>query len=121
MKSHEYGRELRLLTPAHFNCVFQGKPIRVASPYITLLAIPNQYPHPRLGFAVSKKAAKLAVDRNKVKRVMRDSFRLRQHNLPSVDIVVIGKGGVGKLDKSELHKLTEQLWHRLAKTYRKSQ
>lgn len=110
-----------MLTPAHFNSVFQGKPVRVASPHITLLAVPNQLPHPRLGFAVSKKAAKLAVQRNRIKRVVRDSFRLKQDQLPKVDIVVIGKGGVGTLDKPELQQLVQQLWHRLKKRCRASQ
>ncbi len=110
-----------MLTPAHFNSVFQGKPIRVASPHLTLLATPNQLDHPRLGFAVSKKAAKLAVQRNRIKRVIRDSFRLKQNHLPKVDIVVIGKGGVGTLDKLELQQMVSQLWHRLKKRCRASQ
>ncbi len=110
-----------MLTPAHFNSVFQGNPVRVGSPNLTLLAIPNHLNHPRLGFAVSKKAAKLAVQRNQVKRVVRESFRLRQNDLPNVDIVVIGKGGVGKLGKPELHEMVTQLWHRLKKRCQKSQ
>ena len=110
-----------MLTPAHFNSVLQGKPVRVPSPCITLLAVSNNLPHPRLGFAVSKKAAKLAVQRNRVKRVVRDSFRLEQFQLPAVDIVVIGKGGVGKLSKPELQQMVKQLWQRLRKQHRKSQ
>lgn len=110
-----------MLTPAHFNSVFQGKPVRVGSPHITLLAVPNQLPHPRLGFAVSKKSAKLAVERNRIKRIFRDSFRLQQDQLPKVDIVVIGKVGVGKLEKSELQQLVKQLWHRLTKRCLNSQ
>lgn len=121
MKSHKYGRELRLLTPAHFNSVFQGNPIRVASSHLTLLAVANRLEYPRLGFAVSKKAAKLAVQRNRVKRVVRDSFRLKQHQLPAIDIVVIGKGGIGTLDKPELQQLVKQLWPRLIKRYNKQQ
>lgn len=121
MSSYSYGRELRLLTPAHFNSVFQGKPIRVGSSHLTLLATQNNLDHPRLGFAISKKSAKLAVQRNRIKRVFRDSFRLLKHELPSVDIVVIGKPGVGTLSKPELQQLVKQLWPRLKKRCRNSQ
>ncbi len=42
----------------------------------------------RLGLVVAKKLLKRAVDRNKVKRVVREQFRLRLAGLPPVDLVV---------------------------------
>ena len=42
----------------------------------------------RLGLVVAKKLLKRAVDRNKVKRVVREQFRLRLAGLPAVDLVV---------------------------------
>lgn len=42
----------------------------------------------RLGLVVAKKLLKRAVDRNKVKRVVREHFRLRLAGLPPVDLVV---------------------------------
>lgn len=48
----------------------------------------------RVGFAVSKKVAS-AVGRNRVKRVLREFFRLRQQQMPQArDIVVIAKRGL---------------------------
>jgi len=48
----------------------------------------NALGHPRLGLVVSKKTAKRAHDRNYMKRVIRDWFRLNQHQLPPHDFVV---------------------------------
>ena len=42
----------------------------------------------RLGLVVAKKLLKRAVDRNKVKRVVREQFRLRLAGLPAVDLVI---------------------------------
>jgi len=82
---------------------------------ITLLACPNTLEHPRLGLAVPKKALKRAVWRNRVKRVVRESFRLKQHQLPAIDIVVIAKAGVKEMDNEELFKLLEKLWRTLSR------
>ncbi|ENY72382.1 ribonuclease P protein component [Aeromonas diversa] len=114
MPTHTFPRELRLLTPDHFKRVF-AEPVRAASPQLTLLAVPNSLDHPRLGLAVPKKALKRAVWRNRVKRVVRESFRLKQHQLPAIDIVVIAKAGVREMDNEELFKLLEKLWRTLSR------
>ncbi len=48
----------------------------------------NEAAMPRLGLIVSKKTAKLAVQRNYMRRVLRELFRLNQQHLPEVDLVV---------------------------------
>lgn len=120
MKSFSFDRELRLLTPSHFNCVFKGSPLRAASPHLTMLAVSNHLGHPRLGFVISRKSAKRAVTRNRVKRVIREYFRLTQHRLPPVDLVIIGKPGLDKLDNEALKKLVERQCHTLQRRYKKS-
>lgn len=101
-----------MLTPVQFKQVF-SKPIRVGTPQLTFLAVPNTLSHPRLGLAVSKKSEKRAVGRNRIKRHIRESFRLNQKLLPEFDIVVISKIGVSNLSNQELDKMLEKSWRRL--------
>lgn len=112
MRDNAFRRELRLLTPSQFQRVF-SHPIKVSSPELTLLAHFNDVAHPRLGFAVSKKSVKLACKRNKIKRIIRDSFRLHRHDFCAIDIVVISKRGIELLDAPALHALIKKLWNKI--------
>ncbi|MBB6056602.1 ribonuclease P protein component [Tolumonas osonensis] len=114
MVKQTFPRELRLLTPETFQKVF-AQPVRASSPHLTLLAIQNELTHPRLGLAIPKKALKRAVWRNRVKRLVRESFRLHQHELPPIDIVVIAKSGIRDLDNPALLQLLDKLWRTLAR------
>jgi len=49
---------------------------------------PNQVGHPRLGMIVAKRLLARAVDRNRVKRCVRESFRQVLPELPACDFVV---------------------------------
>ncbi len=106
-----FTRELRLLTPGDFAFVFQ-QPVRVASPFITILGRPNSLNNPRMGLTVAKRYVKRAHDRNRIKRLIRESFRLQQHKLPARDFVVIVKNGATNLDNRTLTETLEKLWHR---------
>lgn len=56
--------------------------------HFTVFAVPNGQRHSRLGIIVGKKAVPRAVDRNRAKRLVRESFRVLRHRLGGVDIVV---------------------------------
>ncbi|QIR16049.1 ribonuclease P protein component [Shewanella aestuarii] len=116
MTSYTFSRELRLLTPAQFKSVFTN-PIKASSAEITLLAVPNSEHHPRIGLTVAKRFVKRANQRNRIKRVIRTSFRLHQHDLPALDIVVLVRNGVVEMDNAELHKLIEKLWRKLNRRF----
>lgn len=105
-----------MLTPAQFKSVFTN-PIKASSAEITLLAIPNEEKHPRIGLTVAKRFVKRANQRNRIKRVIRDNFRLHQHDLPPVDIVVLVRNGVLEMENEQLHKLIEKLWRKLSRRY----
>ncbi|ARD24431.1 MULTISPECIES: ribonuclease P protein component [Shewanella] len=116
MTSYAFTRELRLLTPAQFKSVFSN-PIKASSAEITLLAVPNSEQHPRIGLTVAKRFVKNASDRNRIKRIIRTNFRLNQHDIPNLDIVVLVRNGVVDMENAELHKLTEKLWRKLSRRY----
>lgn len=73
----------------------------------------NDLHHARLGLSVPKRAFKLASDRNTVRRVIRESFRRRQVQLDSLDIVVVVKIPRSTLSKRELRECIERLWQKV--------
>ncbi len=118
MSTFGYPRELRILTGGGFQKVFDNAALKVPDQHLLILARPNGLDHPRIGFVISKKNVRLAVHRNRVRRIIRESFRLNQHKLPPVDIVVLARRGLGDLESEALHKLSAKCWSRLRKKYK---
>jgi ribonuclease P protein component len=79
----------------------------------TVLAAPNGTEHARLGLAISKKAARSAVVRNRVKRIARESFRHHQAALGGLDVVVLARAGIAVKSRRELHASLTRHWARL--------
>ncbi len=67
----------------------------------------------RLGLIVSKKTAKLAVQRNYMRRIMRELFRLNQHNLPAMDLVIQIQKTFGRTEFLEIKKEFEYLMQKI--------
>jgi ribonuclease P protein component len=80
-----------------------------------VLARINSLPHARLGLSISAKAVGNAVNRNRVKRAIREYFRLNLHRLPSIDIVVNARSGAKSADNAALTHSLGQLWDKLAR------
>ncbi len=70
-----------------------------------IISIPSENKNSSLGLAISKKIHKRAVDRNLLKRLARETFRLNQDNLKGVDLVVMTKN----YTKADNHILTADL------------
>lgn len=113
--SESFGRNLRLLKPADFKQVFDQVEIKVPCPHLLMLVRRNGLDHPRVGLVIAKKNVKLAVHRNRIKRVIRETFRLNQDDLSGLDIVVLARRGLGDLDNPALHQLIQKQWQRLRK------
>jgi ribonuclease P protein component len=70
---------------------------------------------PRLGLSIAARVIGNSVRRNRVKRLIRESFRLHQHELPSVDIVVNARSGARDADNAALVRSLEKHWRAVIK------
>jgi ribonuclease P protein component len=71
----------------------------------------------RLGLAISKKCARRAVDRNRLKRIARESFRIHHHSIPGVDIVILGTHGALNMSNQQLFSVLERAWLTIGTQY----
>ena len=104
--------QLRLNKPEEFQRVF-ANPLKTTDKFFTILAIQNEKGHARLGLAIAKKNIKRAVDRNKIKRSARESFRLNQHQLGNWDIVVLARHDAAQVPKKILTLSLSKHWLKL--------
>lgn len=111
--SARYPRTHRLLSAAHFQRVFKQNKTKASDRYLTVLAAPNQLNIPRLGTAISIKSAGNAVHRNRIKRLVRESFRLHQTVLSGSDYVVLARPGIAKQSNQRLLDALEKHWRTL--------
>lgn len=112
--------QMRLLSRGDFERVFKGTECRSSDKALTLLARHNGLDHARLGLAISKRFIKTAVGRNRVKRLLRESFRQHQSMLSGLDIVVLNRDAAHKTSNFELTKALKAHWRRVAKRCVKS-
>ncbi|MDX2463835.1 MAG: ribonuclease P protein component [Porticoccus sp.] len=117
---HCFPPKLRLLSSSDFQQVFKGTECRSSDNALTLLARHNGLSHARLGLAISKRFIKTAVGRNRVKRLLRESFRQHQSLLTGLDIVVLNRDAAHKTSNVELTKALKAHWRRVAKRCVKS-
>lgn len=73
----------------------------------------NQKNHARIGIIVGKRVANSAVARNRIRRIVRDSFRFNQEKLTGWDIVVIARQQCDTLSKEKIRKGIDDLWEKL--------
>lgn len=112
--------EHRLLTPRDFQAVFDSPQCKVVQPPFLMLVRGNTGENPRLGLVFAKKKVRLAVERNRLKRLVRTSFRLHQHELPAADVVFVARHGLDQLDNAAFLALLEKAWQQLNRRFRAS-
>ncbi len=98
-----------------FDAIYAGGR-RIDDRFFGLRIKPNGLAYPRMGMAVAVKTAGNAVARNRLRRLVRESFRLAQHELPSVDIVVAAKFPTAGAPATALRASLATLWNRVAST-----
>lgn len=109
--------QLRLRRKSDFDAAYaRGR--RLGDGFFTVIATANELGAPRLGLAVAVRAAGGAVARNRLRRIIRESFRLHQHSLPALDLVVSVRPGARAVAARTLHESLAALWRRLGEAAR---
>ncbi len=114
-----FQRELRLLTASDYSRVFD-KAFKVHNKAFTLLARKNQYSHPRLGLVIAKKNLKLAIKRNRVKRLLREYFRLHQKQFDCYDLVILTRRDIAVMNKTDIIHYRNNLFDKFLNKCKKS-
>lgn len=119
--SQRFTKAQRLLTASDYSNVFENNRFKVSNKHLLILAFKSANPcSPRLGLVIAKKNIRFAVQRNRIKRIIRDSFRLHQEDLKQLDIVVLARRGLDKQDNAQISDELTRLWNALASKKAKS-
>jgi ribonuclease P protein component len=105
---NSFNKALRLRQPYEFKHVFQNGSKLIPGCFVFYVCI-NDLTHARLGLSILKKAAPLANTRNRLRRIVRESFRLNWQSLPGLDIVVCLFKPT-KIDNCALQRELKQRW-----------
>jgi len=113
-----FGRWCRLSLDRDYRAVFDARLRKSAGP-ITLWARPNQLDHPRLGLSIGRRVGN-AVTRNRLKRRLREAFRIEQARLPRTDQgsydLVLSARGHSPLTLDQYREIVLDLAHRCHRT-----
>ena len=103
----------RLNSADSYSRVFEQPDYKAHSTKLLLLARENGLANPRIGIIVSTKNVGKATARNRIKRILRECFRLNQHQLSALDIVILAKKSAASHDNRTLNNQCQQLFSKL--------
>ena len=83
---------------------------RLSDPFFLLIVLPRPADGARLGLAIARRHARRAVERNRIKRLIRETFRRHRATLPSLDVVVMLRGPTAGSPNAILRAGLERLW-----------
>lgn len=109
-----FARHQRLLNAAAFDAVYSLR-IRAFDSFFAVNAAPNTQGHARLGLSIGSKAVGNSVSRNRVKRVVRESFRKSAADLAGLDLVVGARNGARTAHNARLRESLDELWKQIRK------
>ncbi len=108
-----FPRQHRLLSPSEFKPLFDQPQWRASSQHFLLLVAANGLATPRLGIVIGKRRVTRAVDRNLLRRLIRETFRHRSTDLAGLDIVVLVRADLRRPDKRLIAEELGKVWTKL--------
>ncbi len=103
---------LRLRRKRDFDAAYaRGR--RMGDGFFAVTATMNTAGAPRLGLAVAVRVAGGAVERNRIRRIIRESFRLHQREIPAVDLVVSARAKARGAPGGQLRESLAALWKKV--------
>jgi ribonuclease P protein component len=102
----------RIRASAEFDSVYKNGR-RSGDAYFGVAFRPNRLGGPRLGMSVGVRTLGSSVARNRLRRLIRESFRQRQRELPGVDVVITARAAAKGAATEELRKSLETHWQNL--------
>jgi len=109
-----FDKTQRLLKPAEFKRVFELRQ-SAHNAHFGIYTAKNTLGHPRVGLVVSKKVSKKAVVRNRIKRQIRENFRLQKASLGAHDFVIVAKAPLSGIAFDTITPPLQSLWPRAIK------
>lgn len=119
-EGHAFTKSMRLLNSKDFQIVFDDAPLRTSHQHFLFLARLNQLDSPRLGLVIAKKHIRHAVDRNRMKRLIRETFRAKQQQLAGIDVIVLARKGMNDVTNALLIEQLNGQWERLIRKLQKT-
>lgn len=104
-----FPKQRRLLQRRQYQRVF-AKGRRSTDGPLVVFACRNALGFPRLGLAIARKHVRRAVQRNRLKRLIRESFRLHQRELGQLDLIVIARHGVDTMAAEDISLVLQRHW-----------
>jgi ribonuclease P protein component len=112
---HTFPKSRRLCTRPEVSAVFDARVSESRGPLV-MYALPNRLSHLRLALVIGRRVGS-AVRRNRIKRLLREAFRVHQHDLPATYDLVIVVRPHGPMILAEYQKLLTHLLLRLHRAW----
>lgn len=110
--AYTFPSSFRLKTKNQFRNIFHDAQ-RISGDYFLFFFKANTLGCPRLAIIVSKRSVRNAVDRNRLKRIIKESFRLHQHLISGYDVLIIVSKSIGRINNKELFQCLKKQWLQL--------
>ncbi len=109
----------RICRKKDFDAVFRNTDLRSQRSGVFVVHLKrNGLGYSRLGLCVSRRVSKKAVERNRIKRAIRESFR--KHEQADLDMVVVCKPSKNPLSQAQLSEFLRTAWEKVLQTEKRS-